>query len=292
MQVTIDPHSGFCFGVVHAIEAAERELQDNSTLYCLGDIVHNHLEVERLKNRGMVTISHEDIKTLHDCKVLIRAHGEPPETYETALRNRIVLIDATCPVVLTLQNSIHRGYMEMKKNNGQVVIYGKEGHAEVNALKGQTGGTAIVTGGENDLKQIDFTRPVRLYSQTTQSADGFKKVAKLIRERMEESATAHAVDFKSHDSVCGQVSNRVVHLAGFAAQFDLVVFVSGRNSSNGIILFQVCKDVNHRTYMVSNSAEVRREWFENIQSVGVCGATSTPLWLMEDVAGEIQKIKD
>lgn len=290
MQVTIDPHSGFCFGVVYAIEVAERELRKSSVLYCLGDIVHNNMEVNRLKQLGLVIITNKDLSELHDCKVLIRAHGEPPETYKIALKNQIELIDASCPIVLNLQNIIHRGYQEMLPENGQIVIYGKEGHAEVNALKGQTNGTAIVIGNEGDLSKIDFARPVRFYSQTTKSVDGFHKIVKIIRERMEDVSFDHSIDFEWNDSICRQVSNRSVQLKEFAARFDVVVFVSGQKSSNGMILYQVCKDVNPRTNLVSGLAEVKREWFENVRTIGICGATSTPMWLMKEISTGIQKI--
>jgi 4-hydroxy-3-methylbut-2-en-1-yl diphosphate reductase len=292
LQVTIDSHSGFCFGVVYAIEVAERELRNNATLYCLGDIVHNNMEVNRLKQMGLVIITREDLQSLHHCKVLIRAHGEPPETYRIALQNQIELIDASCPIVLNLQNVIHRGYLEMSQRNGQIVIYGKEGHAEVNALKGQTNGTAIVIGSEADLSKIDFSRPVRFYSQTTKGVEGFRRIVKIIRERMEACAQGLPADFEWNDSICRQVSNRSVQLMEFASRFDVIVFVTGQKSSNGMILYQVCKDANPRTNLVSSLSEVNLAWFENAQSVGICGATSTPMWLMEEIARELGKIND
>lgn len=292
MQVTIDPNSGFCFGVVYAIRVAERELSKSPVLYCLGDIVHNNMEVNRLRQLGLEIITREDLLQLRDCKVLIRAHGEPPGTYKIALQNRIELIDASCPIVLNLQNVIHRGYQEMMQKNGQIVIYGKEGHAEVNALKGQTAGAAIVIGSEEDLPRIDFSRPVRLYSQTTKSVEGFRKIVRIIRERMEAVSTGQPVDFEWNDSICRQVSNRSVQLQDFAARYDVVVFVSGQKSSNGMILYQVCKNVNPRTNLVSSFAEVDPAWFENVKSVGICGATSTPMWLMEEIAMGIRKIND
>ena len=290
MQVTIDPHSGFCFGVVYAIEVAERELRASPELYCLGDIVHNNMEVNRLKQMGLVIITHDDLHELHNCRVLIRAHGEPPETYKIALQNHIELIDASCPIVLNLQNMIHRGYLEMLQKNGQIVIYGKEGHAEVNALKGQTNGTAIVIGNEEDLSKIEFSRPVRFYSQTTNSVHGFRNIVKLIREGMENAFIDRPIDFEWNDSICRQVSNRSGQLKEFASRFDVVVFVSGRKSSNGMILYEVCKEVNPRTNLVSSLMEVDPGWFENAQTVGICGATSTPMWLMEGIASGIQKI--
>jgi 4-hydroxy-3-methylbut-2-enyl diphosphate reductase len=292
LQVTIDPHSGFCFGVVYAIEVAERELQENSLLYCLGDIVHNDKEVERLKLLGLVIITHDEFRLLHDCKVMIRAHGEPPETYSTAHQNNIQLIDASCPIVLNLQNQINRGYLEMQGKNGQIVIYGNEGHAEVNALKGQTDNTAIVIGNEKDLAKIDFKRPVRLYSQTTKSVEGFRAMATQMRNRMVEISCGQPVDFESNDSICRQVSNRVDQLKEFVSGFDIVVFVSGLKSSNGMVLYQHCKRTNPVTYLVSSAADVESAWFGNMRSVGICGATSTPKWLMEEIACEIRKFND
>jgi 4-hydroxy-3-methylbut-2-enyl diphosphate reductase len=289
LQVSIDPHSGFCFGVVHAIEVAERELRNNPMLYCLGDIVHNNMEVSRLKQMGLVIISHEELEKLHDCTVLIRAHGEPPETYRTALFNNIELIDASCPIVLHLQNVIHQGYLEMKSKNGQIVIYGKEGHAEVNGLKGQTNGTAIVIGDEQDLSKINFSRPVRLYTQTTMSMEGFHTLISLIREKMESVACGKPLDFEWYDSICRQVSNRSGQLRNFAARFDVVIFVSGKKSSNGMILYKVCKEVNKNTHLVSSQDDLLHEWFEKVDSVGICGATSTPMWLMEEMEREILK---
>jgi 4-hydroxy-3-methylbut-2-enyl diphosphate reductase len=290
MTVTIDPHSGFCFGVVHAIDVAERELQKTHTLYCLGDIVHNNMEVNRLKEKGLVIISHEDLESLHDCKVMIRAHGEPPETYQVALRNHIELVDASCPIVLNLQNEVRHGYEEVSALNGQVVIYGKEGHAEVNGLKGQTNGEAVIISDENDLHKIDFSRPVRFYAQTTKSVEGFNRIVRLIGDRMKESRPGSAPDFRWSDSICRQVSNRSNQLKDFARNFDAVVFVSGKKSSNGMILYEVCRGINPRTYLVSDRSELRKAWFSGIETVGVCGATSTPMWLMEEVATGIRSI--
>lgn len=287
MEITIDSHSGFCFGVVYAIEVAERELGKNPKLYCLGDIVHNNMEVTRLKKLGLEIINHGDLKSLSNCKVMIRAHGEPPETYQIALENNIELIDASCPIVLNLQNVIRQGYLEMNEKNGQIVIYGKEGHAEVNGLKGQTNGTAIVVGDPGDLPLVDFRRPVRLYSQTTKSFDGFHELVRMIGEKMAEARPGEPIDFKWNDSICRQVSNRSGHLESFASRFDLIIFVSGKKSSNGMILYQVCKDVNDRTYLVSGIGDVDPMWFQGVGSVGICGATSTPMWLMEEIAREI-----
>jgi 4-hydroxy-3-methylbut-2-enyl diphosphate reductase len=290
LLVTIDPHSGFCFGVVYAIGVAERELQNNHKLYCIGDIVHNNMEVNRLRQMGLEIISNEELESLHDCKVMIRAHGEPPDTYRIALTNNIELIDASCPIVLHLQNVIHNGYLEMKEKKGQIVIYGKAGHAEVNGLKGQTGGTALVIGNEDDLREIDYSRPIRFYSQTTMSVEGFDKMVQIIRQRMEAASNGKPIDFVGYDSVCRQVSNRSGHLRDFAGRFDVVIFVSGRKSSNGMILYNVCKEINPRTHLVSGMDEVKEEWFIDAQSVGICGATSTPMWLMEEIGQKIKEI--
>jgi 4-hydroxy-3-methylbut-2-enyl diphosphate reductase len=292
VQVTIDSLSGFCFGVMHAVEVAERELRQSPVLYCLGDIVHNQMEVSRLKQMGLVIITHADLRLLTDCKVLIRAHGEPPETYRIAFHNQIELIDASCPIVLSLQNSIRKGFAEMSPVGGQTVIYGKEGHAEVDALKGQTNGTAIIIENDDDLAKIDYSHPVRLYSQTTKSVEGFRRMVELIRMRMEIDSNGLPVDFKWNDSICRQVSNRADQLRLFASQFDTVIFVSGKQSSNGMILFEVCKSVNSRTKLVSSAAEIDPAWFENVNSVGICGATSTPMWLMEEIAEGIRKINN
>ncbi len=290
MNVIIDPHSGFCFGVVYAIEVAERELKNSKTLYCLGDIVHNNMEVNRLKRLGLVIINHTDLLEIHDSKVLIRAHGEPPETYKIALKNNIELIDASCPIVLNLQNVIHQGFQEMQPISGQIVIYGKEGHAEVNGLRGQTNGTAIIIGDEKDLDKIDFSRPVRLYSQTTKSVEGFDNIVRIIEKKMKIASRDGKINFEWNDSICRQVSNRSGQLREFASKFDAVIFVSGKKSSNGMILFQVCKEVNQNTYLVSSRFELQDEWFHGLNNIGICGATSTPMWLMEEIKKEIQKI--
>jgi 4-hydroxy-3-methylbut-2-enyl diphosphate reductase len=292
MNVTIDPHSGFCFGVVYAIEIAERELATGEKLYCLGDIVHNNMEVNRLKEMGLIIIEPDELESLKDCKVLIRAHGEPPETYRIALKNNLQLIDASCPIVLNLQNEIRYGFQEMQEQEGQIVIYGKEGHAEVNGLRGQTLGKAIVIGNEEDLVKIDFRKPVHLYSQTTKSVEGFQHIVARIREKMELARPGEKIDFKWNDSICRQVSNRSKQLQDFAKKFQVVIFVSGKKSSNGMILFQVCKDINRNTFLVSDREDLKPEWFKGARSVGVCGATSTPMWLMEEVAGDIRSIND
>ncbi|REJ84899.1 MAG: 4-hydroxy-3-methylbut-2-enyl diphosphate reductase [Bacteroidetes bacterium] len=289
MQITIDPNSGFCFGVVYAIQMAEDELDNSGQLYCLGDIVHNNMEVERLRSKGLEIIDHERLKTLRDCKVLIRAHGEPPETYKIALENNIELIDASCPVVLKLQNRVRTSFDEVLKNEGQVVIYGEIGHAEVNGLVGQTHGKAIIVRNEEDLDQIDFSKPVYFFSQTTKSTKGFENMKKLLEDRAEKAAEDEVRDeyLTANDTVCRQVSNREPQLRKFAAIHDVIVFVSGKKSSNGKVLYEVCRSVNPRSYFVSDVPEIDPAWFENAASVGICGATSTPMWLMKKTQDHI-----
>ena len=288
MKVTIDPSSGFCFGVVFAIRMAEEELDRSGSLYCLGDIVHNNVEVERLKAKGLKIISHEDLKNLHNCKVLIRAHGEPPETYQLAIKNNIELVDASCPVVLKLQNRVRKSFDDVEEREGQVVIYGERGHAEVNGLVGQTNGKAIVVREEADLEQIDFNKPVYFFSQTTKSTSGFNKMKELIESRISAHAPEETEEvFEANDTLCRQVSNREPQLEKFAAQHDVIVFVSGKKSSNGKVLFGVCSRVNPRSYFISDTDELKAEWFANASSVGICGATSTPMWLMEKVADSL-----
>ncbi len=286
MKITIDTQSGFCFGVVNAINAAEKELKNNPSLLCLGDIVHNNAEVNRLKDKGLVVIEHDELPNIHHQKVLIRAHGEPPKTYRQALENEITLIDATCPVVLKLQERIRKGYEEIRNKNGQIVIYGKEGHAEVNGLVGQTQNEAIIINHPDDLSKIDFSRPIRLYSQTTQSIDGFKKIVELIKEKVSENGKS-LDDFVAIDSICRQVSHRAPHLRKFARLHHVIIFVSGIKSSNGLALFAECQKVNANSYLISDVDGLKPDWFNQIETVGICGATSTPMWLMEKVAKHI-----
>ena len=287
MNVTIDSQSGFCFGVVYAIQMAEDVLTEVGHLYCLGDIVHNNMEVERLKKRGLQIINHDDLNDLHDCKVLIRAHGEPPETYKIAIKNNIELVDASCPVVLKLQNRVREGYDDISENNGQIVIYGIEGHAEVNGLKGQTNGTAIIVMNENDLDKIDYSKPIQLYSQTTKSTKGFLHIKKEIEKRLLENGNKIPVYFEANDTLCRQVSNREPQLRVFAKQFDTIIFVSGKKSSNGKILYDVCMQENPNTHFISEPSELNLSLFKNSTNIGICGATSTPMWLMEDVRKHI-----
>ena len=281
MEVTIDVNSGFCFGVVFAIQMAEDELKNTGNLYCLGDIVHNNMEVERLEKKGLKIIDHEQFKTLRDTKVLIRAHGEPPETYRTAIENNIELIDASCPVVLKLQNRIRNGVENL--GEGQIVVYGKEGHAEVNGLVGQTNGKAIIVDKIEDLGKLDYSKPIQFFSQTTQPTEGFKLMRDEIQRRINESGNSNEIVLESNDTLCRQVSNREPQLREFAANHDIIVFVSGKKSSNGKVLFDVCHEVNAQSYFVSTWEEVDASWFDNDSKVGICGATSTPMWLMEGV---------
>ena len=278
MTIEIDNNSGFCFGVVNAIKKAEQELEKNNSLFCLGDIVHNEIEVERLKKKGLSTISHADLSNIYQKKILIRAHGEPPSTYELAKKQQLNIIDATCPVVLGLQKKIHAVYEENDKKNTQIVIFGKKGHAEVNGLVGQTENTAIVVEKTEDLAQIDFTKNIFLFSQTTQSVASFNELVRIIQKKI--IAPAH---FVFNDSICREVSNRIPHIQDFARKHDIIIFVSGKKSSNGKVLFNECKLVNSRIFFVSEIEEVATIPIENVNSIGICGATSTPMWLMEAV---------
>ncbi|RIH64125.1 4-hydroxy-3-methylbut-2-enyl diphosphate reductase [Mariniphaga sediminis] len=279
MRVEIDQRSGFCFGVIKTIRSAESELKHSNKLYCLGDIVHNGMEVERLEKMGLHSVSREEYYQLKDCKVLIRAHGEPPETYEHARNNNIELIDATCPVVLTLQEKVKGSYEKSKAQDGQIVIFGKKGHAEVIGLDGQIDNKAIVLENINDVEQIDFSRPVSLYSQTTKRVEDFYAIADKVKTSMKPG-----IPVEIKDSICRQVSNRVPHLKKFVLNFDLILFVAGHKSSNGKYLYTICKEENPRTHHISRTSEIDPAWFENAESVGICGATSTPNWLMEEVA--------
>lgn len=289
MKVTIDQNSGYCFGVEFAIQMAEDEMVDGP-LYCLGDIVHNSMEVKRLNKKGLEIIDRDRLKEIKDSKVLIRAHGEPPETYQVALENNIELIDASCPVVLKLQNRVKVAYDKMNKVEGQIVIYGKPGHAEVIGLTGQTNNNAIVVMEDEDLDKIDFTKPVTLFSQTTKSTKGFYRIRAMIEERIKLARSSfEELDFTANDSICRQVSNREPQLQKFSTHVDVIVFVSGKKSSNGKALYGVCKQQNQRSYFVENEREVNMGWFNVEDHVGICGATSTPMWLMKNVADHIEK---
>lgn len=275
LHVHIDQHSGFCFGVVYAIEMAEEILDNEGYLYCLGDIVHNDEEVKRLTKKGLIIINHEDLKKLTGEKVLIRAHGEPPSTYELAINNNLTLIDASCPVVLKLQNRIKNSY----DKDETIYIYGKHGHAEVIGLLGQTGNKAIVFQDISELDIPSLPKNITLYSQTTKSTDKFYEINQILRD--------NGITINTNDTICRQVSNRDKELRDFSSKFDHIVFVSGTKSSNGKVLFNVCKDKNPNTYFVSNPDEVNPSWFKGNESVGICGATSTPMWLMEQVKERI-----
>jgi 4-hydroxy-3-methylbut-2-en-1-yl diphosphate reductase len=290
MNIEIDKGSGFCFGVVFAIQKAEEELATSPTLYCLGDIVHNTVEVKRLKDKGLITINHEEFKKLKNCKVLLRAHGEPPETYLIAKENNIELVDATCPVVLKLQHRIKTGYEALKDIDGQLVIYGKHGHAEVNGLVGQTDGKAIVIGSREDLDRIDYSKPVTIFSQTTKSLESFESISQEIKRRMMEAQRTDNVNFIFNDTICRQVYNRYKKLKTFANAHDVIIFVTDPKSSNGKVLYDICKTQNVNSYLVAEKEELQRTWFESANSVGICGATSTPRWLMEEISTEIGKI--
>ncbi|MCJ8167271.1 4-hydroxy-3-methylbut-2-enyl diphosphate reductase [Pontibacter sp. E15-1] len=292
MKVSIDKNSGYCFGVEFAIQMAEDEMENGEELFCLGDIVHNSMEVQRLHRKGLRIIDREQLQELRDCKVLIRAHGEPPETYKLALENNIELIDASCPVVLKLQNRVKHAFDSGKAANAQIVLYGQVGHAEVIGLAGQTGDEAIIVTTEEDLSKIDFTRPVTLFSQTTKSTKGFYHIKGLIEERLRQANQDSTQPlFDANDSICRQVSNREPQLARFSTEHDVIVFVSGKKSSNGKALYSVCKQHNPNSYFVENEDELEEAWFAQAESVGICGATSTPMWLMEQVAGSIAAIE-
>ena len=304
LQIEIDNGSGFCFGVTTAIKKAEEELAKGTKLYCLGDIVHNSMEVERLTKKGLITINHEQMRDLHNVKVLLRAHGEPPETYELAKRNNIEIIDATCPVVLALQRRIksqyEKGYQSINGSldkedtvtippsssksgrEASIVIFGKNGHAEVLGLVGQTHSHAIVIEKFEDVKALNFNHDIYLYSQTTKSLDEFHKIIDYIQSHISPTAK-----FQSFDTICRQVANRMPNISSFAARHDLILFVAGRKSSNGKVLFHECLSVNPNSHQVESADEIDMKWFEGVQTVGICGATSTPKWLMEECRDEI-----
>lgn len=281
MKITIDPHSGYCFGVTYAIEHAERELKQDDSLFVIGDIVHNNKEVDRLNKLGLKSIDHEQFAKLKDVKVLLRAHGEPPTTYAMAKNNNIQLVDASCPVVLNLQKRIKKAYEKGKNTQTQIVIYGKLGHAEVNGLVGQTEGNAIVCEGIQDIDKINKNYPVVVFSQTTKTIEGFQHLIKTLQQEGYDV-------IKGNDTICRKVSNRVPILTDFAQKHDVIIFVGGKKSSNGKWLYSVCKRNNERSFFVSEAKEVIMSWFENCETVGICGATSTPQWLMEEVAQYIE----
>lgn len=285
-QIEIDKDSGFCNGVVTAIRKAEEELEKSGHLYCLGDIVHNSNEVDRLCTNGLQTITHRDLALLHDVKVLLRAHGEPPETYRIASENRIEIIDATCPVVLQLQKRIKSAYTQRGSDGEKplIVIYGKNGHAEVNGLVGQTDGEAVVIQSIEDIDNLDLSHDILLYSQTTKSLEGFRQVVEEIRRRKVSGK------FEFYDTICRQVANRIPKIREFAVAHEVVLFVCGKKSSNGKVLFQQCLNVNPKSYFISNEKEIDPAWFEGVERIGICGATSTPRWLMNNVKTYLENI--
>jgi 4-hydroxy-3-methylbut-2-enyl diphosphate reductase len=291
MIVEADKQSGFCFGVQNAVEIAEKALLNGEKVFSLGPLVHNDKEVDRLSLMGLTSISHAEFRNLNNCKVLIRAHGEPPETYIIAEKNNITIIEATCPIVKRLQSRIKDTWKRTKENGGQVVIFGKPGHAEVVGLQGQINNEGILVSGPDDFGKIDITKPVYLFSQTTMSVKEYNNLSDTLRTRMEEKGLSSvANNLVINKTICGQVSNREPHLIEFAKKHDVIIFVSGRESSNGKMLYSVCRNVNPNTHFVSSHEELDRSWFDGKNSVGVCGATSTPKWLIENIRDIISNI--
>jgi len=285
MNVTIDPDSGFCFGVNRAIQTAEAELDAGNAVYSLGEMVHNQVQMDQLIAKGLKVISHADLPELKGKRIMVRAHGEPPETFLLAKDLGIEVIDATCPIVTKLQQRINDSFVAGITTDVQIVIYGKPGHAEVAGLNGNAGHCAIIVTGESDFDHIDFLKPIQLFSQTTMDAEGYQAIALSIQQRMAESGNTNLVINKS---VCKQVSGRAPALRKFAADNDLIIFVGGSNSANGAYLFGICKAINPQSYYISNSEDIDFKWFDNVNSVGVSGATSTPGWLIEQVAAFIK----
>ena len=280
LSIEIDGESGFCYGVIRAVQKAELKLKESGTLYSLGSIVHNNLELERLNNIGLEVIDFPQMQDLCDTTVLIRAHGEPPKTYAVARENNITLIDCTCPVVLKLQERIRNTYAE---NNGQIVIFGKIGHAEVNGLVGQTNGEAIVVDSIESLGKVDFSKPLQIFSQTTKDPEEYEQICRVMKERI-VAAGGSLENFKVHNTICRQVAQRHTNLVAFAKKHSVIVFISGKESSNGKVLYELCKSVNERSYHIQNVEQIDAGWFRDGDSVGICGATSTPKWQLEGVA--------
>jgi len=285
MKIEIDQGSGFCFGVTRAIGKAEEELAGEEKLYCLGDIVHNGKECDRLQQMGLVTINHEQLSDIHDAKVLLRAHGEPPSTYALAREQGIDLIDATCPVVLHLQERIKKQYDADPEHRKQIVIFGKNGHAEVNGLVGQTEETAIIIESADEVSKLDFSRDICLYSQTTMPLDEFRGIVEYIKQHISPEAT-----FTYYDTICRQVANRMPGIRAFALKHDVVLFVCGKKSSNGRVLFNECRKANPRSYMIDTAGEIDVRWLQGCESIGICGATSTPKWLMEQCKTRVEQL--
>ncbi|MEY1639103.1 4-hydroxy-3-methylbut-2-enyl diphosphate reductase [Tenuifilum osseticum] len=290
MRIEIDPNAGFCFGVVNAIKTAEENLSKGIEINCLGEIVHNEMENNRLKGIGMKTVKHDQLPELAGRSVLIRAHGEPPSTYELAKKYNINLVDATCPVVLKLQERVRKAWERLQPLGGTVIIFGKKGHAEVIGLCGQTNNQAVVVQDLNDLDGIDFSKPVEIFSQTTKEPEHYREIVEEIKRRVAIYNTQPETLLKVNNTICGQVSNRKPHIKAFAQKHDVMIFVSGTNSSNGKMLFEACLEANPNSHLIVNSAELNPEWLSGYQSVGISGATSTPLWLMQEVASAIEAI--
>lgn len=290
MQIEVDSGSGFCYGVTKTIQLAEKALNEGKTVYCLGEIVHNEEEVERLKSKGLIVITKDNLKDISDADVLIRAHGEPGSTYHTIKDGSNRLHDGTCPIVLVLQKKVREAWSALKASNGQVIIYGKKGHAEVIGLAGQTNDEALIISHKEEIEKIDFSRPIAIFAQTTQSTEGYTEIIHEIKQGMAKFFPADNLPLQVTDSICKHVSKRGEHLVEFAKTHDVIVFVSGTNSSNGKVLYEVCKKANPNSHWVPSANEVKKEWFSNAQSVGICGATSTPQWLMEKVAEQITEI--
>lgn len=288
MIIEIDNNAGFCFGVEKAIERAEEELAGQGSISCLGQIVHNGEEIKRLEKKGLKTISHDELENLKGATMLLRAHGEPPRTYRIAKENKITLIDATCPIVSRLQNRIKARYNSIDKEKEQIVIFGKEGHAEIIGLVGQTEGHALVIEEEESLERIDYTKPIYLYSQTTKSKNAFNNIRQDIENRIKETPGGDVRSLKFHQTICGQVANRETDLQDFAKKHDGILFAAGRNSSNGKVLYNVCKKANPNTHFVSNVEEVQEEMIKDCRSVGISGATSTPSWLLKDIETKLR----
>ncbi len=285
MKVTIDPDSGFCFGVNRAIQTADAELENGKTVYCLGEMVHNQVQMDQLKSKGLKVITHADLPNLKGNTVMIRAHGEPPETFQQAKELGITLIDATCPIVTKLQQRINNSFTNSETSDAQIVIFGKSGHAEVAGLNGNAGNAAIILHNENDLTKLDFSKPISLFSQTTMDAEGYQRIGEAIQQKMNEAGNSKLV---IHKSVCRQVSGRAPALRTFAASHDVIIFVAGSKSANGAYLFGVCKAINKRSYLINTIQDIDNQWFQNIDSIGISGATSTPGWLIEQVADFIK----
>jgi 4-hydroxy-3-methylbut-2-enyl diphosphate reductase len=290
MLIEIDNDSGFCFGVKKAIELAEKSLEKGEPVYCLGEIVHNKEEVKRLESKGLRIVDHSGLSKISDSMVLVRAHGEPPSTFSNIEKNKNQLYDGTCPIVLGLQKKVRKAWEEVSKEGGKVVIFGKKGHAEVNGLAGQTNNEAIVISNLDDIRHIDLTKPVVLFSQTTMSREDYQEISAKIKQGMQEKLGKADIPFQIHNTICGHVANRGEKLKTFSANYNVIVFVSGLNSSNGKVLYNICKDANVNTYWIADSESIRKEWFDGAQKVGICGATSTPRWLMEEVAVKIKEL--